>query len=139
MFGDDHLSTLILLNVLGIAGIAAWALFEAEHAKTVLEQFKLLSVFAGHKQLLRSIDLQALATARRDLTCFNASRHLPWPVLNDDTLQPVAPVEWIRLDTADREAMTWKEWRDRFHARYLELEVGRNLEGLRAKKCDPIL
>lgn len=113
-------------------GIAAWTLFEAEHAKTVREHFKLLSVFAGHKALLRSIDLQALATARRDITPFDAARHLPWPVLGDNTVQPATPADWVRLDTSEREAMTWKDWREQFHSRFLELQVGRNLAGLGA-------
>lgn len=58
---------------MGMADIAVWTMFEAEHAKTVREHFKLLTVFAGHKQLLRFIDSQALATARRDLTPYNAA------------------------------------------------------------------
>ena len=112
------------------AGIPAWRLFEAEHAKGVREHFKLLSVFAGHRDFLRSIDLQALATARRDLTPFDPSRHLPWAVLSDNTLQPVTPADWVRLDTPEREAATWKDWRERFLARFAELQVARTLAGL---------
>jgi len=117
---------------MGTAGIAAWTMFEAEHAKTVREHFKLLTVFAGHKQLLRSIDSQALATARRDLTPYDAAQHLPWPVLGDGTVQPVAPADWLRLDSAEREAKTWKDWRKEFHDRYLSLQVRRTLAGLKA-------
>lgn len=116
-------------------GVGAWHAFEAEHAKGVREHFKLLSVFAGHRELLRSIDLQALATARRDLTPYDPSRHMPWPVLGDHTLQPVAPADWIRLDTPEREATTWKDWRKRFLTRFAELQVARTLAGLGAKKC----
>lgn len=111
------------------AGIAAWRAFEAEHAKTVREHFKLLSVFAGHRELLRSIDSQALATARRDLTPYDPAQHLPWPVLKDNTVQPVAPADWVRLDTTEREAMTWKDWREQFRSRFLELQVARTLAG----------
>ena len=116
-------------------GVGAWHAFEAEHAKGVREHFKLLSVFAGHREFLRSIDLQALATARRDLTPYNPSRHMPWPVLNDNALQPVAPADWVRLDTPEREASTWKEWRERFLTRFAELQAARTLAGLGAKKC----
>lgn len=119
---------------MGAAGIAAWGLFEAEHAKTVREHFKLLSVFAGHKALLRSIDSQALATARRDLTQFDATRHLPWGALGDDTAHPVTPATWVRLDTPDREAMTWKDWREQFHTRFLELQIERTPVGLGSKR-----
>ena len=92
------------------------------------------TVFAGYKQLLRSIDSQALATARRDLTPYDAAQHLPWPILGDGTVQPVAPADWLRLDSADREAKTWKDWRKEFHDRYLSLQVRRTLAGLGAKK-----
>lgn len=107
------------------AGIAAWRMFEAEHAKGVGEHFKLLSVFAGHRDFLRSIDLQALATARRDLTPYEPSRHMPWPMLGDNTLQPVAPADWVRLDTPEREAATWKHWRERYQSRFLQLDAQR--------------
>jgi hypothetical protein len=120
---------------MGAGGIAAWTLFEAEHAKTVREHFKLLSVFAGHKALLRSIDSQALATARRDLTPFDPARHLPWPVLGDNTAHAMPPADWVHLDTPEREAMTWKDWREQFRGRFLELQVERTLTGLGAKKC----
>lgn len=121
---------------MGAGGIAAWGLFEAEHAKTVREHFKLLSVFAGHKTLLRSIDSQALATARRDLTPFDPSRHLPWAVLGDNTVHPMAPADWVRLDTPEREAATWKDWREQFRNRFLELQVQRTLAGLATTNAD---
>ncbi|WPG36739.1 HD domain-containing protein [Variovorax sp. EBFNA2] len=124
---------------MGAGGVAAWGLFEAEHAKTVREHFKLLSVFAGHRTLLRSIDSQALATARRDLTPFNPARHLPWAVLGDDTVQPVAPADWVRLDTPEREAATWKDWREQFRSRFLELQVQRTLAGLATTNTDTAL
>ncbi|OAK60177.1 hypothetical protein A3K87_23940 [Variovorax paradoxus] len=110
-------------------GIGAWHAFEAEHAKGVREHFKLQSVFAGHREFLRSIDLQALATARRDLTPYNPSRHMPWPVLSDNTPQPVAPADWLRLDTPEREAATWKDWRERFLRRFAQLQATRHQKG----------
>jgi len=112
-------------------GVGAWHAFESEHAKGLREHFKLLSVFAGHREFLRSIDLQALATARRDLTPYDPSRHMPWPVLGDNTLQPVAAADWIRLDTPERKAATWKDWREQFHNRFVELQVARNGSGAR--------
>lgn len=117
------------------AGIAAWRAFEAEHAKGVREHFKLLSVFGGHRDLLRSIDLQALATARRDLTPYDSARHTPWPVLGDNTLQPVAPADWVRLDTPERGAATWKDWRERFLARFFKLQLARNFPEPGTPKC----
>lgn len=105
------------------AGVAAWRVFEAEHAKSVREHFKLLSVFGGHRALLRAIDLQALATARRDLTPYDPARHMPWNVLGDNTPQAVAPATWVRLNTPTREATTWKNWREEFLARFFKLQT----------------
>jgi len=93
-------------------------------------------VYARIQTLLRSIDSQALATARRDLTPFDPARHLPWAVLGDSTVQPVAPVDWIRLDTPEREAATWKDWREQFRNRFLELQVQRTLAGRRRRDAD---
>jgi hypothetical protein len=106
-------------------GVAAWTAFEAEHAHNVREHFKLLTIFAGHKQLLRTIDMQALATARRDLTAYDQARHLPWPALGDDSANPIAPVNWIQLNTQEREEATWKDWREQFRNRFLELQAKR--------------
>lgn len=118
-----------------LAGVAAWDRFESEHAKEVRSHFKLLSVYAGHRGMLRSIDLQALATARRDLTAFDAALHSPWPVLGDNTIQPTAPADWLRLDTAEREAMTWKDWRKQFLDRFLALQIVRHLGGTGVTPC----
>jgi len=118
-----------------VAGIAAWRAFETEHAKGLREHFKLLSVFSGHRDLLRSIDLQALATARRDLTPYDPARHTPWPILGDNTLQPVAPADWVRLDTSEREARTWKDWRELFLTRFRELQTERAAASGKAAPC----
>ncbi|WP_268977781.1 hypothetical protein [Variovorax paradoxus] len=39
----------------------------------------------------------------------------------------MAPVDWIRLDTPEREAATWKDWREQFRNRFLELQMQRPL------------
>ncbi|MBT2337372.1 hypothetical protein J7E49_26160 [Variovorax paradoxus] len=51
-------------------------------------------------------------------------------------MQPVAPAEWIRLDTPEREAATWKDWREQFRNRFLELQVQRTLAGLAKTNSD---
>lgn len=112
---------------MALADVAAWDQFESKHAREVRSHFKLLSVYAGHRGMLRPIDRQALATARRYLTAFDAALHSPWPVLGDNTIQPTAPADWVRLHTPEREGTTWKDWRKQFLERFLALRVARNL------------
>lgn len=107
---------------MGAGGVAAWGLFEDAHANAVRRHFNLTSAFSAHKRLIRKIDLQALATERRDLTGWRAMQNAPWPILGDFTDTPVNGVQWLRLDTEEREAKSWKDWRQAFHARYVELQ-----------------
>lgn len=46
---------------------------------------------------VKTADNIALATERRDLTAWQADRHLEWAVLGDGTDTPVRPVDWIDL------------------------------------------
>ena len=104
-------------------GIPAWSLFENEHARAVHAHFGLLTVFASHRAFIREVDLQALATERRDLMPYNAARHTPWAVLSESGPTPVPALYWTRLDTPEREARTWREWRDAFRGRFEELRA----------------
>lgn len=114
-------------------GVQAWNLFEMEHAKIVRAHFGLLTVFSNNRLFLREVDLQALATERRDLTRYNPERHTPWAVLGDDTPTPLQGVHWAKLNTTEREQKTWRDWRDGFHARFEEL---RALVQLKAQRID---
>lgn len=119
-------AALNLLCALG-GGTHAWNVFETEHAKTVRAKFGLQTVFANHRAGLRHIDLVALATERRDLTLWHADTHAGWDVLGDNEESPdrrITPLDWIRLDTPEREAMTWKDWRQAFRDRFDELQFG---------------
>ena len=103
-------------------GTAAWTFFEEVHAKHLRQRYGLTSAFAAHRHGIRRIDLIALATERRDLTAFDADLHTPWDVLGDgSTDRCILPTEWVRLDTPEREAMTWKDWRQQFRDRFDEL------------------
>ena len=107
-------------------GTNAWTMFEDQHAKHLRAQFGLSSAFAAHRHGIRTLDLVALATERRDLTAFDAAVHSPWAVLGDgsaDSLQIVHP-QAERLDTPERAAMAWTDWRDRFQDRFDELTYG---------------
>ncbi|WP_431113022.1 hypothetical protein [Variovorax paradoxus] len=103
-------------------GVAAWQLFEAEHAKALRASFGLLTVFASHRGFLRNVNLQALAAERRDLTAYDAGRHAPWPML-DGASDAVEAPGWVRLNTARREATTWREWRGAFLLRHSALKA----------------
>lgn len=48
----------------------------------------------------------------------------------------MAPADWIRLDTSEREAAAWKDWWEQFRNRFLELQVQRTLAGLATTKAD---
>jgi len=101
-------------------GTRAWTQFEDAHAKHLRRHFNLTSTFVGNRQVLKQIDLQALATERRDLTRWRADVHLPWDILGDGgpANERIEPAEWLRLDTPERAAMTWADWRSAFLDRY---------------------
>lgn len=107
---------------MGAGGVAAWGLFEDAHANAVRREFNLTSAFAGYKGLIRQIDLQALATERRDLTAWRCGHSSPWAILGDGTSQPVRSVVWADLGSFEREAKSWKDWRQAFLARFFDLQ-----------------
>ena len=114
-------------NLAGLSGgTGAWSQFESIHARNVRQHFRITTPFAGNRSALRLYDLQALATERRDLTAWRAETSGPWAVLGDGGNEAlrIAPIDWIDLDTSEREAMSWKDWRKAFHDRYDELVYG---------------
>lgn len=113
-------------------GVPSWSLFEQEHAKTVRAHFGLLTVFASQRAFLREVDLQALATERRDLTAYSTAKHSPWAVLDELAQTPVPALHWLRLDTHDREAKTWRDWRQAFRARFDDLRWAVEAKHLKA-------
>ncbi|MDM0011965.1 hypothetical protein QTH87_05870 [Variovorax sp. J22P168] len=102
-------------------GTRAWDVFEDEHARTVRAHFGVSSVSRTMHTALRTIDLVALATERRDLLPWRAETHQPWAVLGDEHDGAIEPLCWMRLDTPEREAMTWRDWRQQFRDRFDEL------------------
>jgi hypothetical protein len=112
-------------------GTRAWDVFEGEHANVVRRKFGLITAFTGHRRLLREIDLMALATERRDLTAWRAETHAGWLVLGDEADDPahhIPPIEWVRLDTPERERMGWQDWRLAFMDRFEEIGFGLGLQ-----------
>lgn len=104
---------------------AAWDNFEHPHAHALRRWFKLQTTFASHRQQVKSIDLMALATERRDLMPWDAARHRPWPVLDTPGHQ-VPPADWLSLTTPKRAQMDWTEWRDAFLGRFHALREEMN-------------
>ena len=108
---------------MGAGGIAAWRCFEANNAKALHTHFGILTLMRSNRLMVRAFDLQALATERRDLTGYDASKNAPWPILADGTDRPVLAVDWVNLNSPEREAKSWKDWREDFAERYLSLEA----------------
>jgi len=107
---------------MGAGGIAAWRCFEANNAKALHTHFRILTLMRSHRLAVHLIDLQALATERRDLTGYDPERNAPWAILGDGTESPVPAAEWVSLNSAEREAKSWKDWKEDFAERYRALE-----------------
>jgi hypothetical protein len=90
-----------------------WRRMEAEEQQHVLRHFKCAESFAAFHSVIRTADLQALATERRDLMPADGS---VWPVLDG-----IEPIGWVRL--TDRDGMDWTDWRTAFVDRFDELHV----------------
>lgn len=95
----------------------AWHHIEATHERALRRALGLQSIFAGHRSTIKTIDLIALATERRDLMPWSIDASDPWPVL-DTPGQRIAPHEQASLTTPWREQRHWTEWRDAFIERY---------------------
>lgn len=95
-----------------------WIGFEATHAANVRRHFGLQTVFASRRREIRSCDLVALATERRDLMPYDAAGHAPWPIIDTPGAE-VAP-DPKRIDPNDA-PLPWHGMRDAFVSRYLLL------------------
>jgi hypothetical protein len=112
-------------------GTKAWAQFEEDHERTVHRHFGLLTVFKSRRAELHRMDMEALATERRDLMPFDSYLHTPWQVLGDREVDPdrvILPIGWADLKTPEREAMTWRDWRQQFLDRFAEITFGLGLD-----------
>ena len=58
-----------------------WHELELQAADAVQDAFGLSSVMQSNKAIIKHADLVALATERRDLTCFDTNRNLSWDIL----------------------------------------------------------
>jgi hypothetical protein len=95
-----------------------WRHTEHRIAHSVRARFAILSASAAARQEIEWADLTALATERAQLLPACGPE---WPVSRSHP-----PVGWVRL--ADRDGMTWRDWRQAFLDRFAELSFARNLQ-----------
>ena len=97
--------------------IAGWGEWEERWLRRVRSAFAVTTCFVNHGEAIRSADLIALATEKRDLL---PPTPTPWGVLAG-----VQPVGWVRLLSPERVASSWEDWRDRWLDKYHELDFAR--------------
>ncbi len=97
-----------------------WRDFEHSQEIPVQNALRVRSASHSHRARISQWDLQALATERRDLLLFDPMHNVAWQIL-DNPAAPVQPSTHHKLNTPEREAMTWRDWRDAFLQQYHEL------------------
>lgn len=97
-----------------------WNDFEHQQQHEVRNALRIRMAAHAHRARITTWDLQALATERRDLLLFDQVNNAPWLIL-DNPASPVRPSAHHKLNTPEREAMSWRDWRDEFLAAYAEL------------------
>lgn len=88
----------------------AWTREETRIQCAVLERFGLLDEFRHHHHTIKSADLVALATERRDLL----------PPYSQPMAEHAVPATWA--DLKDRAGFTWLDWRQAFIDKFAELQ-----------------
>lgn len=91
---------------------AVWAEFEDAQQTNLLTQYGLADIFEEHHALIKSCDLMALATERRDMLPFDVDRHAPWPIL--DTPGNEVFLSGTDLNDLSRSMKTWARWAWKF-------------------------
>lgn len=89
----------------------AWTREETRIQHAVLERFGLLPTFIQNHHTIKSADLVALATERRDLM---PRGHEPL------TVEWAEPAMWV--DLRGRDGFTWEDWRQAFLDKFAELQ-----------------
>lgn len=114
---------------------AAWTGLAAPHAAALRQHFGLRATYIVHRHEIHAIDMQALATERRDLLLWEGGASTPWPQLDTPGRQ-VAPAS-LDLLSRWREQRHWSEWRDEFLERYHALAARATRQG-DARACQPV-
>ncbi len=95
-----------------------WHRWESHWANAVHTAFACRTAMHTHADAIKTADLIALATERRDLLPQSATT--PWPVL-----QGIEPLAGIDLASTHRRLTDWEDWRDAWLDKYHELETER--------------
>lgn len=98
-----------------------WSEFEHGQEIPVQNALRIRCAAHAHRARIRQWDLEALATERRDLLLYDPLNNKAWQVL-DNPAHPVRPSAHHRLNTPEREAMTWRDWRDEFLHQFNDLQ-----------------
>lgn len=88
----------------------AWTREETRIQHAVLERFGLLRTFGQHYHTIKSADLVALSSERRDLMPPGMGQLHEW----------VEPAVWV--DLRGRDGFTWEDWRQAFLDKFAELQ-----------------
>lgn len=102
----------------------AWADFEAAQQLIVARHYGLVDINFIYSKFLKSCDLTALATERRDLMPFVKSANKPWPVLDtpNQEIEPYCPCRGgYYLDNTPQGKHDWQHWAKAFAAKAHEL------------------
>lgn len=98
----------------------AWRAFEHSQEAPLQDALRIRTASRSARAQITQWDLIALATERRDLLLYDPQNNKPWQVLDNPT-QRVLPSTAHKLNTPERQAMAWHEWRDEFTRHFHEL------------------
>lgn len=102
---------------------SGWRAFELRLQHLISMRFKFHTAMVTAHAEIKQADLIALRIERDQLmphTQPNGLPCAPWP-----QIQGLPDLGWVDLMAPCRMNMTWQDWRDRFIARYRELEMAR--------------
>ncbi len=99
---------------------AGWGHFERALEQAVHSAYGIHAAASIHQPLIKHFDLVALATERRDLMPHHGAGVDAWPCL-----EGIEPATGVRLNSPERAAMGWEDWRDAFLDRLHSLEFQR--------------
>lgn len=98
----------------------AWSTFEYSQEVPLQNALRVRTASHSARAQITQWDLIALATERRDLLLYDPHHNKPWQVL-DAPDHRVLPSTAHKLNTDERQAMAWHEWREAFIRHFHEL------------------
>lgn len=118
----------------------AWADFEAAQQLIVARRFGLVYINCSYELFIKTCDLIALATERRDLMPFDAKTHKPWPVLDTEGGE-IVPFKskslGIFLHKINPAHNDWNYWADEFKYKAQDLLSKMSIPAAMHRKTTP--